>query len=156
MVLEKVTKSDQIKHVEGEVPVQYAYTLGIAGDKFFKTLRDTGKFLGTKCDSCNYTYVPPRMFCETCFASLNEYIEISDKGTVQSYTINYVDVNSEKLKEPIIMALIKLDGADSVFVHKLGEIRNVSIGMRVKAVLKPRNERKGSILDIKYFKPISE
>jgi len=42
-------------------------------------------------------------------------------------------------------------------MHLLGEVApdDVKIGMRVKAVWKPPEEREGSILDIKYFKPVS-
>jgi len=39
----------------------------------------------------------------------------------------------------------------------LGEVDNpdeLKIGMRVKAVFKEKKDREGSILDIKYFKPI--
>jgi len=56
--------------------------------------------------------------------------------------------------EPLIYGLIRLDGADTNFVHLLGEIdpAAIEIGMRVEAVFK--EERGGSILDIAYFKPI--
>jgi uncharacterized OB-fold protein len=40
-------------------------------------------------------------------------------------------------------------------VHKLGETtaEEVEIGLPVAAVLRPRRQRKGSLLDIRYFKP---
>jgi len=43
----------------------------------------------------------------------------------------------------------------SGLVHRLGEVEpeEVEIGMPVEIVLKPKEERIGSILDIKYFKP---
>jgi len=43
-------------------------------------------------------------------------------------------------------------------MHKLGEVdpEKVYIGMRVKAVWKPAEERQGAITDILYFKPIEE
>jgi uncharacterized OB-fold protein len=41
-------------------------------------------------------------------------------------------------------------------MHLLGEVdpQQVEIGMKVQAVWKPAEEREGSILDIKYFKPV--
>jgi len=30
---------------------------------------------------------------------------------------------------------------------------DVKIGMKVEAVLKPKNQREGSVLDIQYFRP---
>jgi len=50
---------------------------------------------------------------------------------------------------------MRMDGTDGGLVHYLGEVdsRDVRIGMQVEAVFKPKKERKGSIFDIKYFRP---
>ena len=42
------------------------------------------------------------------------------------------------------------------FLHLLGEVeeKDIRVGMKVEAVWKPPSERVGSILDIKYFRPI--
>jgi uncharacterized OB-fold protein len=58
------------------------------------------------------------------------------------------------MKAPFAYALIKLDGADTGFLHVLGEVDPGKIreGMRVEAVF--AEERKGSPLDIAYFRPI--
>ena len=58
------------------------------------------------------------------------------------------------MKAPFAYALIKLDGADTALLHVLGEVdlRKLSTGMRVEPVF--AEEPKGSILTIKYFKPI--
>jgi hypothetical protein len=55
---------------------------------------------------------------------------------------------------PVIYGIIQLDGAGTGFVHMLGEVKSeeLRVGMRVKAVF--REERKASILDIKYFRPL--
>jgi uncharacterized OB-fold protein len=43
-------------------------------------------------------------------------------------------------------------------MHMLGQVdpQEVHIGMRVKAVWKPPDERQGSITDIRYFKPLED
>ena len=71
----------------------------------------------------------------------------------------------KRIKEPEIPAVIMLDGAAELsetsvimggIMHLLGEVdeKTVKIGMRVKAVWKPEEEREGAITDILYFKPI--
>ncbi len=50
------------------------------------------------------------------------------------------------------LALIRLDGADTAFVHFVGETDAPRIGSRVVAVF--AETRSGSILDIAYFKPL--
>jgi len=46
---------------------------------------------------------------------------------------------------------------DGLLVHRLGETtaEDVAIGLLVTAVLRPRRQRKGSLLDIRYFKPVA-
>jgi hypothetical protein len=50
--------------------------------------------------------------------------------------------------------VIRLDGADTGMAHFLDEVDfdKVHIGMRVRPVF--AEQRRGNILDIKYFKPI--
>jgi hypothetical protein len=61
------------------------------------------------------------------------------------------------LDEPQIPAVIRLDGtSEGGFLHLLGEVApdDVRAGMQVEAVWKPAGERVGSILDIRYFRPL--
>jgi hypothetical protein len=66
----------------------------------------------------------------------------------------YQSEPSYPIKTPFAYGIIKLDGADTGFAHIIGEVssKDLHIGMRVQAVFK--DKRVGSILDIKYFKPI--
>jgi uncharacterized OB-fold protein len=53
--------------------------------------------------------------------------------------------------------VIRLDGtSEGGFLHLLGEVApdDVRAGMEVEAVWKPPGERAGSILDIRYFRPL--
>jgi uncharacterized OB-fold protein len=81
-------------------------------------------------------------------------VEVGDKGTTLTYTVVNQASSCQPVETPLIYGIIQLDGADNGFVHMLGgvEPEELSIGMRVQAVF--RGERKGSILDIKYFKPL--
>jgi len=140
----------------GDMEADYIYTTGIAGDRFFKLLRDEGKFSATVCPNCNITYVPPRMYCENCFTELHDWKELEPTGTVETFTIANLDEKNKKLAKPRLWAYIKIDGSDGGVVHNLGEVnpRELKVGMKVKAVLKPKEERKGEITDIKWFEPI--
>jgi hypothetical protein len=118
-----------------------------------------GTFLGARCERCGITYVPPRTYCEKCFDRLEDsYVDVGTYGIVQTFTILYKNLDGSHKKSPSIMAMVKLDGTQGGVVHYLGEIKpeEVSIDMKVQAVLKPKKERKGSITDIKYFKPIDQ
>ena len=155
-LLERITKLEQVKAWEGDMPTQGRYTVGIAGEKFFREIKDNGKFLGTVCPTCGITYVPPRLYCEQCFAHLEEWVEAPTTGRVYTFTVVHVDLDGNRLPEPRIMAFVHLDGTDGGLVHYLGEVEpdRVCIGMCVEAVFKDQADRKGSILDIAYFKPV--
>jgi uncharacterized OB-fold protein len=154
-LLEKVDKNTEARAWRGNIPIQSRYTCGLAGERFFREIMDNGRFMGTHCPECDYVYVPPTIYCERCFSKLEDWVEVGPGGTVLSFTILLVDMDGAPLPEPEILALIQLDGADSVLVHRLGgvDLEDLEIGMWVKAVLKPKKKREGSILDILHFAP---
>ncbi|MGQ9492386.1 MAG: Zn-ribbon domain-containing OB-fold protein [Anaerolineae bacterium] len=156
-LLEKIDKNIEARVWCGEIPIQGRYTCGLAGEKFFREIMDNARFVGTHCPECDYTYVPPTIYCERCFAKLDEWVEVGPEGTVQSFTVLLIAPDGSPLEEPEILGLIQLDGADSVLVHRLGKVGldELAIGMRVKAVFKPKKEREGSILDIVHFVPVN-
>jgi uncharacterized OB-fold protein len=137
----------------GDLPVTNRYTYGLAGEKFFRTIKDEGKILGTYCPHCNHTYVPAAAFCERCLGKLDDWIDMGTIGDVVTYTLLSVALDGSPLEKPEIIAFIRF--GDGGLVHHLGEIEleQVEIGLMVEAVLKPASKRTGSILDIKYFKP---
>lgn len=154
--LEKVTQVSQTKPWHGEIPTHYTYTFGIAGERFFREIKDNAKFFGTRCPECNLTYVPPKIYCERCFEELEEWLEVGSKGTVHTYTLAYVGLDGARLEQPVIIAMVAIDGACGGLVHKLGEVKpdEVKIGMKVEAVFKDKSQREGGIHDINYFKPV--
>ena len=158
MLLDRVSHLGETKPWYGEFPTYYPYTLGVAGERFFREIKDNAKFLGTRCQGCNLTYLPPRIYCEQCFEPLEEWREVENKGRVHTYTVAWVDLEGRRLDEPVILALVEVEGAHGGLVHQIGEIKpeTVKIGMEVEAVFKDISERTGSILDIKYFKPRTE
>ena len=148
-------KDAKPRHWDGHMEADYVYTSGIAGERFFRTLVETGKLSGTNCPKCGIVYVPPRMYCERCFTELTAWKELDPKGTVETFTVAYVDEADKKLKKPRVWAFIRIDGANGGLVHNLENVEpsKVTVGMKVGAVLKPRKERKGEITDILHFEP---
>lgn len=139
------------RRIPGGLPVGFRYTPGVANTAFFEALRDTGALLGSRCDSCGVTYLPARVFCERCFSELTPDKECGPGGTIESFSVGHVDIDGETLADPETLALVKVDGADTVLVHRLLDAGDPAIGMRVTARL--RDRRTGSILDIEGFAP---
>ena len=138
----------------GQIYIPNTYSAGAIGSRFLIELRDKKRIMGTRCPTCNRVYVPARSICKDCYGQLDELVEVSDKGTLLTYTVCNQPNPVQPVESPVVYGIIQLDGADTGFVHMLGEIdpEQIRIGMRVQAVFK--DEREASILDIKYFKPL--
>lgn len=137
--------------VRGGMPVGFHYTPGVGNTVFFEALRDRGVLLGSRCDACGVTYLPARIFCERCFAGLAADTECGPAGTLESFTVGHFGIDGESLEEPATIGLVKIDGADTVLMHRLLGDAPWEIGMRVYARFVP--ERVGSILDLEGFGP---
>jgi uncharacterized OB-fold protein len=131
----------------------FSYDAGAIRSRFLTEIRDNQKIMGIRCPDCHRVYVPPRSVCLKCFANLSDFVEVAQTGTLTTYSIVYRSEPFYPVEPPFIYGIIQLDGADTGLVHLIGEVdpEKVRVGMRVKAVFK--EERVGSILDIKYFRP---
>lgn len=135
--------------------VPYNYSAGPVVSRFLLALKDEKKILGIKCPRCNLVYVPPRATCGRCGSEMSEWIELSGRGTLESFTVVNYSEPTHPVKAPFILGIIKLEGADTGFTHLIGEAqeKDLKIGMKLGPVF--QEERKGHILDIKYFKPLA-
>jgi uncharacterized OB-fold protein len=152
-VTEKLEEMD-VWLYHGQINIPNTYSAGAVGSRFLVELRDKKRIMGTKCPTCNRVYVPARSICKDCFGQLDEWVEVSNKGTVLTYSVEYGSKPTQPVDPPIIYGIILLDGADTGLVHMLGEVdpEQVRVGMRVQAAFS--DERVASIMDIKYFKPL--
>jgi uncharacterized OB-fold protein len=136
------------------IPIQSLHTAGSGGQIFFSALKNRGELVGTRCAPCAQVYVPARLYCERCFGELTEQVPVRPEGIIKSFTLAYVDRDNQPLQAPVALALIQLEGATTLFLHRLLGVNDpaqVGIGDRVSMVLNPEAERVGSILDIKGF-----
>ncbi len=144
------------------VKASYAWDTGAALGRFLAGLRE-GRLWARECLGCRRIVVPPRMFCEWCFRPNHRWVEVADRGKVNTFSVSYVAWDASRVDIPSIPAVIELEGASPGvgIMHLLGEVgttleeilARVKVGMRVKAVWKPAGERTGAITDIRYFAP---
>ena len=158
ITLEELKQGKYLEIVQ-KVEPRYLWAAGVAISRFLNELRD-GRIIGRKCDKCARTLVPPRMYCEQCFRPTDEWAYVKDTGTINTYSISHVAADASRLKQPLLVAVVELDGASPGMgiLHILGEVEpvKVKVGMRVQAVWKPAGKREGAITDIRYFKPMEE
>lgn len=139
----------------GDLPVSNRYTFGLAGEKFYRAIKDHGQILGTHCSKCNHTYVPPSIYCERCFSELTDWVDVGNIGTLHTFTLLYENMDGSSKEKPLAIGLIKI--GDGCLIHLLGEVysEEIYIGMKMKAKFKPQKNRVGAITDIEYFYPVA-
>lgn len=155
-----MTQEEEVLIIPANWNLPFRHTAGRFASRFFRELRDNKKIFGVRCPRCQRVLLPPRPFCERCFASIDEWVELGNQGTLEAFTICYVPFMGLP-KPPIAMIMVRPDGADSSMQHILAEVDlsdpakvkdNVKIGMRVEAVWK--DKRRGEIGDIEHFRPV--
>ena len=153
--LERTTDVRRLRHVGVDMSVDYIYTSGIAGEVFFKALRDEGRILAVHCPTCNVNQLPPRLFCERCFTELRDYVDVPSEGRVAAVTVARVGRSGRPLAEPEAFAFVTFKGIQvGGLIHRLLVPPEAArVGIAVRARLKPREARTGTIRDIEGFEP---
>jgi len=141
----------------GRMPVEFLYTPGAAGLRFFQTLKQKGVLTATHCDECNVTYLPPRVYCENCFADLGDaWRDVAGPGRVHTFTVVHVDREGRRLAHPEVIAFVRIDGTDGGLVTRLVNVApsDVRVDMPVEMVLRPPRRRRALLSDIVGFTPM--
>ena len=156
---ERDFQEGRVLFTHDKLNARYAWDTGVAVGAYLAALK-AGHLLGAHCPTCRRTVIPPRMVCEQCFRPMDRFVELEDTGTVNTFSLCYVTWDVQRISEPIIPAVIEIDGAAPLagIMHLLGGVdpQAITVGMRVKAVWKPAAERQGAITDILHFRPLGE
>jgi uncharacterized OB-fold protein len=150
-------EGDAVEGIVSPVKLAYDYAASPEESKFFRGLAD-GQRIGQRCPVCEKVYVPPRGACPVDGVPTTDEVEVADHGTVTTFCIVNVPFTGQQIPIPYVSAYVLLDGADIAFLHLiLGiEAADVRMGLRVKAVWKPRDEWGTTIANISHFEPTGE
>ncbi len=146
----------EILVMEGRIKVPYRWAAGETGTRYLQALRDEMRFLGTRCPQCGVVYHPPRRHCPDCGTEC-EWRELASRGVLVTYTVvRRHHSQLTPLDIPFAYGIIRLEGADTGFLHLLHEFAEGELraGMEVEAVF--ATEREGSVRDVRYFRPLRE
>lgn len=154
---ENTVSKEPVTGMEAPIYLQYRFTAGRAPSRFLQALKQ-GRLTGQRCPGCRQVYIPPRGACPACGIATDEEVTLSNKATVQSFTIVYIPIPGNPIKPPYIVANLVPDGANISFIHLLSDCVNeeVHIGQRVEAVWKPEAEWDYKMDNILYYRPLDE
>jgi uncharacterized protein len=140
--------------VVSNVTMPYTYEPGLTLSGFLRGLGEHRIEAG-RCPSCSGVYVPPRARCPQCRVGPLDRLELSDRGSIATYTVVHLPFPGLTMDLPFVCAWVRLDGADVAFAHLLGEVRpeEVTVGQRVEAVWVAEHELAPTWESIRYFRP---
>ena len=139
------------------VRLRYEHTASPGESAYLRGLAE-GRLIGQRCPACGKVYIPSRGTCPVDGVPADEEVELPDTGTVTTFSIVNVAYPGQQVKPPYVAAAVLLDGADIAFQHLIlgcepGEVR---IGLRVRAVWRPREEWATTASTISHFAPTGE
>lgn len=148
---------DPITAIIGPEFLSVQHTASAPESIYLRALQQ-GVLLGARAGEGGKVYFPPREADPATGRELDQFVELSDRGTVTTFAIINIPFAGQRIPPPYVAAYILLDGADIPFLHLVTEIdaAEVRMGMRVQAVWKPREEWGLGIDNIEHFKPTGE
>ena len=120
------------------VSLNYNYSAGQSASRVLRAL-EKGKLLGQRCPVDRRVYFPSRGACPQHGVTFgDETVELSDKGSIVTFSIVRVPSASIPLELPYITVNVLLDGSDTVMMHVLdAELEEVRMGMRAMSPKHP-------------------
>ena len=113
-----------------------------------------GQLVIQRCAVCGEYQFYPRGICAHCWSTEVEWVEVSGRGTVWTYTVTYQNRTPGFAEEvPYVLALVELAEGVKLFTN-IVECRpqEVRIGMPVEVTFVRANDR----VTVPYFKPAGE
>ena len=77
-------------------------------EQFYKFLQQ-GKLLAGKCVKCGKIHLPPRPLCDNCYSQEFEWVTVSGKGTLITYTV--INIAPQQFQEltPYAVGIVQLE-----------------------------------------------
>jgi uncharacterized protein len=100
--------------------------------EFEQDVRD-GKIIGYRCRSCGEKRVDILEFCPNCHKAELEKVEFSEKGTVLTYTIQFVAPEQYMNEVPYAWAIIQLDDGPKItgWIPFISKPSDLPVGQKV-------------------------
>lgn len=136
-----------IIEIEQHWDIHYRHPAGETGSEFFRGLREK-RVLGRRCPECRRVLVPPRGFCDRCFAATGEWVPVGPDGVLEAFTIvarKFMGMPDP----PYVVAYARLRDADTALVNYLRGLdlsdipaaaKRLAVGLPVRVAFTERPE----------------
>jgi uncharacterized OB-fold protein len=77
-------------------------------EQFYKFIQK-GNLMAAKCLKCGKIHLPPRPLCDNCFSQTFEWLEVSGKGKLLSYTVIHIAPPQFQALAPYAVGIVELE-----------------------------------------------
>ncbi len=96
---------------------------------------DEGRLLSTRCNACGQQSFPPRNLCRGCWSTSLQWVELSAKGTLYSFTRIHIAPQAFRSDAPYAIGIIDLEKGPRLMCRLIGEISAVHMGASVSMLV---------------------
>ena len=108
-----------------------------------------------KCKGCGKVSFPPRLICTKCKSKEFEKVNLSDKGTLKTFTIIRVASDTFSLQTPFAVGIVELNDGVRLTTQIAGvDFKQLKIGKKVKMVFRKIQDEGKSGLHCYGYKAI--
>jgi uncharacterized OB-fold protein len=102
--------------------------------KGFVKFLDEGKIMATKCKKCGKVHFPPRADCAECLSSDFEWVQLSGKCKLITYTVVHFAPPRFRYDCPYTLAVAQFSEGPMVFAPLSKEIKQeeIKVGMPLR------------------------
>lgn len=150
--------ADPVERVDYTMTLDYEHAYGHYYGTLFDGIKHDRRVRGIRCSKCERVLLPPREYCDVCYAPTLQWVDVDAVGTIQASSVVHVEFIGQRMQPPYVYAEIVLDGTHTRLIHMVGGVdpeeakTKAAPGARVQAVWSDR--RTGSLADIDYFEVI--
>jgi uncharacterized OB-fold protein len=121
--LDQAVGADEV-HAEYKYPfhwdLDFSLNIGETNRRFFEELEDK-RIMGKTCPECGDVFVPPQSVCVECYVKTDEWVEVDQRGVLESYTVCFFEF--EGLPEPpYVTGVIRVDDSAICMMHFIEEL----------------------------------
>ena len=161
------TIKDDLISVPHRITIGWKEPAGVFVNRMFLAMRDKEELWAVRCPSCERVLFPPEPVCGMCKIRIEDkeenWLKLGNEGTL----VSFYHVTGSREVDPSTgwhpkgqtfnpIGLIRPDGGNdwTVMAHVMEEedTSNLRKGMKVRAIWKPREERKGLMSDIRFWR----
>jgi uncharacterized OB-fold protein len=82
-------------------------------EQFYKFLAQR-KLMAGKCIRCGKIHLPPRPLCDNCFSQQFEWIPVSGKGKLVTYTVIHIAPQQFQALAPYAVGIVQLENGAKI------------------------------------------